>query len=236
MAACGHVHDGPRAVDDLEHVVAPVRHLGTLVLGEGHQAGFGADGRAGVGRVEEQLDHLPVTLVAVVPVVVEVEEPVLQHQRRGVVGIGEHVGVDHRRGAPLVEQLLVRAARRQGIARDVEVPVAGAVGEIGLGRSLHRAIGRAEHHAFTAEQGVDRHHPVGLARTAGRWLLLDPQEGSVPLGQLGSCLVGALGLQRSSRRRCNRGNQQRHECTHHQPQCPHGAQPTSHRTDGRWRL
>ena len=73
----------------------------------------GEDCSASVGRVglEEQLDHLPVALVPVVPVVEDPPEPVLEGEHPGVIGVGADAGVD--RGcvlrALLVEPLLVVA-------------------------------------------------------------------------------------------------------------------------------
>ena len=57
---------------------------------------------ARVLRLEDELDHLPVALVQVVPVVVDVEQPVLERELAGVAGIVDHVGVDGRL-APLAD-------------------------------------------------------------------------------------------------------------------------------------
>ena len=58
-----------------------------------------AERLARVGRVEDELDHLPVALVRVVPVVEDVEEPVLERELARIAGIGGDVGVDGRRRA-----------------------------------------------------------------------------------------------------------------------------------------
>ena len=73
-------------VDDLELVVAPGGLLAALVLAEPDQRGLAGERLARVARVEDELDHLPVALVQVVPVVVCVEEPVLQRQLPRVSG------------------------------------------------------------------------------------------------------------------------------------------------------
>ena len=72
------VHDRMGAVDEVELVVAPARLLRSLVLAV---ADLGRSLRERIARgcrVEVELDHLPVAFVQVVPVVVDVEEPVLQ--------------------------------------------------------------------------------------------------------------------------------------------------------------
>ena len=85
VRACGRVEDRMRAVDELELVVAPLRALGAFVLAEADARRRAGEGVASARRVEVELDHLPVALVQVVPVVEGVEEPVLQRELpRGV--------------------------------------------------------------------------------------------------------------------------------------------------------
>ena len=74
------MHDRMRAADELELVVAPVRPLGALVLAVADDRRPPLERLLGVGRVEDELDHLPVALVRVVPVVEDVVEPVLERE------------------------------------------------------------------------------------------------------------------------------------------------------------
>ena len=86
VRAGGRVDDRTPAVDELELVVVPVGALGALVLAVADGDRILAERLGRVVGVEEELDHLPVALVQVVPVVVGVEEPVLQRQLAGRPG------------------------------------------------------------------------------------------------------------------------------------------------------
>ena len=88
VRAGGRIHDRMRAVDELELVVAPGRALGALVLAVADLDRLARERLAGVVGVEDELDHLPVALVRVVPVVEDVEEPVLQRELARVAGVG----------------------------------------------------------------------------------------------------------------------------------------------------
>ena len=102
----------------LERPAVPVGQFATLVLGVHHLVGLGRPSAAcGVGGVEDDLDHLPVALVAIVPVVVDVEEPVLHDEGTGMVGIGDDAAVGERRRPEPVVQLLVRAIRGRARCR-----------------------------------------------------------------------------------------------------------------------
>ena len=72
------MHDGVRAVDALELLVVPGRLLGALVLAVADLDGRPLQRLRRARGVEDQLDHLPVALVQVVPVVEDVEQPVLE--------------------------------------------------------------------------------------------------------------------------------------------------------------
>src|SRR5215216_2341297 len=93
-----------RAVRELQLVVAPVGLLGALVLAVADLDRLGPERLLGGGRVEDELDHLPVALVQVVPVVEDVEEPVLQRERARMLWVGHDVRV-YRRGLPSVRRL-----------------------------------------------------------------------------------------------------------------------------------
>ena len=71
------IHDGP-LVHELELLVAPGGALRALVRAVPDLDRLGGERGPRVGRVEDELDHLPVALVRVVEVVEGVEEPVLQ--------------------------------------------------------------------------------------------------------------------------------------------------------------
>jgi hypothetical protein len=196
------VHDGVRPVDELELAIAPVGALGALVLAV-------ADGarrtRQGLPRrlgVEVELDHLPVALVQVVPVVERVEEPVLQCQLARRVRLGHDVRV----GNGLValgdapRPLLVATARVESIAGEVEVVVVETLREIGRrGPDLHEvaaAPGAAQRDRCVAEEGVDVHRAVRLPRAALPVLRDEADDRRVALRERG--LVGEAG-------RCRRG-------------------------------
>src|SRR5690348_5076885 len=81
-----------------------------------------------IGRVEVELDHLPVALVRVVEVVEGVEEPELERDLPRIDGIGGDVRVDGRlrsRRDPAVP-LLVTAPRIERVAGKVEVVLVAA--------------------------------------------------------------------------------------------------------------
>ena len=89
VRAGGRVDDRVRPVDDLELVLTPIRPLGALVRAVADLGGLlRGDRRGGVGRVEDELDHLPVALVRVVEVVERVEEPVLERELAREAGVG----------------------------------------------------------------------------------------------------------------------------------------------------
>ena len=89
-----------RAVDDLELlVVVPGSPLGALVRAVPDLDRLLVERLLRVGRVEDELDHLPVALVGVVEVVEGVEEPVLQRELARRAGVGRDVGIDGRLGA-----------------------------------------------------------------------------------------------------------------------------------------
>ena len=63
------------AVDEVELLVVPGRTLGPLVRAVPHLDRFLVERVRRVGRLEDELDHLPVALVRVVEVVERVKEP-----------------------------------------------------------------------------------------------------------------------------------------------------------------
>ena len=92
-----------RAVDELELLVrlsSPLRALGAFVLAVADLGGGTAESVGRRPRVEDELDHLPVALVRVVPVVEDVVEPVLESELARVTGIRGHVRVDRRLRPP----------------------------------------------------------------------------------------------------------------------------------------
>ena len=126
------VDDRMGAVDEVELVVAPARLLRAFVLAVADAGRLLLERVARVRGVELELDHLPVAFVQVVPVVVDVEEPVLQRKPPRVGGLGCNVGV-HRRLVPLGDEArppFVAAARGERVARKVEVIVVEPTGEI----------------------------------------------------------------------------------------------------------
>ena len=126
------MHDRMRAVDALELVVVPGCALGALVLAVADLDRRPLERLRGRRGVEDELDHLPVALVQVVPVVEDVEEPVLERELSRVAGLGRDVRVDGRRrarGDPALPAQVV-AARIERVPREVEVVLVQASGEV----------------------------------------------------------------------------------------------------------
>jgi hypothetical protein len=88
-------------------------------------------------RLEDELHHLPVAFVQVVPVVEDVEEPVLQRELVGERRLGGDVCVDD--GCLSFEQPLlpaqIPATGVERIPREVEVVLEEALRELGRGRA-----------------------------------------------------------------------------------------------------
>jgi hypothetical protein len=91
-----------RPAHQLQLGVIPGRPLGSLVLAVADLGRRLVQRLGGVGGLEVELDHLPVALVQVVPVVEDVEHPVLERELSRVARVGGDVRVDGRRLA-LVE-------------------------------------------------------------------------------------------------------------------------------------
>ena len=132
-----------RAVDPLELRVVPGRPLGALVLAvadlDGRPTESGGDRRS----VEDELDHLPVALVQVVPVVEDVEKPVLERELARVGRVGRHVRVRRRLalGAELLLPVQVVAARLERVPGEVEVVAPEPAAEIlRLRRDLYEIV------------------------------------------------------------------------------------------------
>jgi hypothetical protein len=129
------MHYRMRAVDALELVVIPAGALGALVLAV-------ADLDRGVlqrlrraCRVEDELDHFPVAFVEVVPVVEDVEEPVLKRELAGMPWVRHDVRIDGWRmaGNETPFPLEIRTPWVKRVPRKVEVVLVQALREI-LGR------------------------------------------------------------------------------------------------------
>ena len=196
VRAGGGVDDRPAPVDELELLVVPVRALGALVLAVADGDGLLGEGFRRVGGVEEDLNHLPVALVQVVPVVVGVEEPVLQGQLPGPSGLGRDVGVDSRVMA-LAEApvpALVVAARIESVPGEVEV-VLVEVRDVICRRpdphQVHRIPRAAQRNCRLVEEQVDVGRPVRLAVAALLELLDNANDRRVALRERG--LVGEVG-------------------------------------------
>ncbi len=129
----------------------------------------------------------------VVPVVVDVEEPVLE---RDLSRVGDDVRVDGRLASlgDAAAPALVVAAGVERVAGKVEV-VLVAAREVAPNRGdLHEVGGPpwpAEGHALLAQDGVDVGRLVRLARPALLLLLDEAYDGRVALGQC--LLVGEVG-------------------------------------------
>ncbi len=209
VRAGGRVDDGVRPVHDLELVLAPVGLLGALVLAVADSRRLDLERRGGVLGLEDELDHLPVAFVEVVPVVVGVEEPVLERQLAGVARVAGDVCVDGR-GVALAQAArpkLVGAARVERVSGEVEVVLVQAVREVvGRRRDLDEvaaAPGPAQRDRGLVEEEVDVQRLVRLTGPAFLELLDEADHRCVALGE------GDFVLEVGCGRRC--GCKRRHE-------------------------
>ena len=207
VRARGRMHDGVRPVDELELVLAPLGLLGALVLAVADPGRLHVERRGRVLRVEEELDHLPVAFVEVVPVVVGVEEPVLERQLARVARVADDVRVDGRRlalaQAPRPE--LVGAARVERVPGEVEVVLVEPAGEVVCCRpdldEVAAAPGPAQRDGGLVEEEIDVQRFVRLARPAFLGLLDEADHRCVALRELDLVLeVGACRRRGDERR------------------------------------
>jgi hypothetical protein len=127
--------------------------------------------------------------VEVVPVVVGVEEPVLERQFARVAGVADDVRVDGRRlalaQAPRPE--LVGAARVERVPGEVEVVLVEPAGEVVRGRpdldEVAAAPGPAQRDRRLVEEEIDVQRLVRLARPAFLGLLDESDDRRVALGE-----------------------------------------------------
>jgi hypothetical protein len=137
-------------------------------------------------RGENELDHLPVALVQVVPVVEDVEEPVLEREPARVRGIARHmrVGGEPPFGAEVPLPVQVVAAGLERVAREVEVVAPEPAAESLGGRpDLDEVVppGPAERNRRLAEEEVDVDRDVVHRRTAALAAGDEAHDGCVPL-------------------------------------------------------
>ena len=202
----GRVNHRVRAVHQLELAVAPAGTLAALVLAVPDLLRGAGQGLVRGRGVEVELDHLPVALVEVVPVVEGVEQPVLQCQTTGRVGLGDDVRVGDLREAfgDAASPLLVPATGVEGVTGEVEVVLVESLREVGSGRGDLDEIGAtpwpAQRNGRIPEQRVDVHRLVRLPRAALVVLGDEPDHGRVALRERG--LIGQAG--RSARPACER--------------------------------
>ena len=192
-----------------------------------------------VGRVEEDLDVLPVAFVGVVPVVEDVVEPVLQSEPARVGGIGGDVRIDGRRCA-LREALrppLVVAPRVEGVPGEVEVVFEEVAGHIlRCGGDLDQVSGAprpAESNGLLAEQQVDVDRLVRLAVPAVLSLRDKPHHRGIALGK--RPLVGEVSRRarhRDEREPDNEGTQHRARACGHEPRFFQGRRQARHAAPG----
>ena len=173
----------------LELVVVPARPLAAVVLGVADPDRLLVQRLGGRGRVEDELDHLPVALVQVVELVEVVEEPVLEGELSRRVRLGHDVRVGDG-GVTLAERDGVAGVGAPGIEGApgvVEAPLGALAEEVGGGRRRRPRVVRrsAQHDVPAPEDDLDRRGDVLLAAGVARrvLLLLDLQEGGEALGQ-----------------------------------------------------
>ena len=206
------------AVDELELGVAPGRALAALVLAVADGGRRLRERLGGGGRVEVELDHLPVALVRVVPVVEDVVEPVLERELAGVAGVGRDVRVGGRRRS-LRDQpspLLVAAPGSSALPGEVEVVLVPRGGEVGRrGPDLHEVVaapGAAQRDGRLVEEGVDVDRHVRLARAALLGLRHEPHDRGEALGE--RLLVGQRGARELRHDERGSGHQRESQSPH----------------------
>ncbi len=225
------VDDRVRPVDDLELVVVPAGPLGPLVGAVADLVGMWCGDRSrSVGRVEVELDHLPVALVLVVEVVERIEDPVLERDSAAHRRIGRDVRVDGRIG-PLRDAArpqLVRAAGVERTAGEVEVVLVEA-GDVLRGRAdLHEVGGvprAAQRDGRITEEDIDVGRLERLARAALLGLLDEPDDGCVLLGE--RLLVLQVGAGRTRKNEGRRDDAEDHcrSAAAHRPRSSHRHRP-----------
>ena len=185
VRAVGRVDDRVRPVHALELGVVPRRSLAALVLAVADLARAHLERLGGRRRGEVDLDHLPVALVEVVPVVVDVEHPVLERDLPRVAGVGHDVRV-HRRLVTLVDvprPVQVVAARVERVAREVEVILVEPGPEVAGARpDLHEVGARprpAQRDRRLVEEQIDVDRDVRLPGAAALGLIDEPHDRGV---------------------------------------------------------
>src|SRR6185312_14995313 len=194
----------------LEVAAVPRRPLGARVLRIAGLERLALERLRGRVGGEDELDHLPVAFVLVVPVVVDVVEPVLEREPVRPVRLGGDVRVDRRRLplGDLLEPALVRAARLQRIPGEIEEVLRVLAVDVAHRRRLQGvAVGAAQGHVVAAEHQVDGDGLVRLAvRVTFPRLLLQDDDRRVALREP-RCGRGRRGGRRREQRehaRCGR--------------------------------
>ncbi len=191
------MHHRMSPADDLELVVAPVRPLRALVLAVPDLYRPPLERLGSARGIEDELDHLPVALVRVVPVVERVVEPVLERELPRPAPLRGHVRVDRRQRClgQTARPALVVAPRVERIAREVEVVFEAVRRQVGRRRcDLHEvpaAPWPTERHSGLVEQDIDVERRVRLPVAALLRLLDEPDDRRVALGE--RRLVGEVG-------------------------------------------
>jgi hypothetical protein len=204
------VDDRMGAADALELRVVPGGTLPALVLAVADLGRRLPECLRRRRSVENELDHLPVTLVEVVPVVEDVEEPVLERKLVRVLGVGHDVGV--RNGIPVGAEMLlpveVHAGGVERVAREVEVVAVEPAAEL---RRLRRdpdeivPPGPTQRDGRLAEEMVHVDRDV-VKPAAALAPLNEPDDRCVSVRQLVLLLDGCLG---SADGRCDGRRDQR---------------------------
>ena len=158
------------AVLDQLRVTLPAPALAPAMLREIDLVRFTAQCRLGRGRVEVELDHLPVAFMLIAEVVEGVEQPILDCELARTLRIAGHVRVDRRPAIaePGLELLLIAAPRPQGLSGEIDVIARRRLVQVLCRRSpLDDPTGGVpKRYLPVVQQDVDDRRPIRLTRPA----------------------------------------------------------------------
>ncbi len=194
---------------ELELAVTPADELSALVLGEANLVRAEFERLRRVGRIEDELDHLPVGFVQIVPVVEEIPEPILEIELALSLVDGDvriRRGLEPKPRNVVLEVALVEASGTVRIVGEIDIGSGASGGKIGGCKALgdDRIVGHAAPGVSTqmdvrvAENPVDRGGEIALALLVAKAILIAQHgDGCIRIGQLLQHGVDCLGRGRN---------------------------------------